>query len=102
MYKIIIDKALTRKLSVMRKRPRPVVVMLEKFLNELGQLEDPRSRGKPLSANLAGLWRYRIGDYRLFCDIQDDKLIVVAFEFEHRSKAYDLKSLSKYLRYKRR
>lgn len=102
MYKIIIDKSLMKKLSGMQKRSHPVIVMLDKFLNELGQLEDPRSRGKALSANLAGLWRYRIGDYRLLCDIQDDKLIVVAFEFDHRSKVYDLKSLSKYLRYKRR
>ena len=62
MYKIIIDKALMKKLSGMQKRARPVLIMLDKFLNELGQLDNPRSRGKPLSANLAGLWRYRIGD----------------------------------------
>lgn len=41
-------------------------------------LDDPRVLGKPLKGNLGELWRYRIGDYRVLCDIQDDQLIILA------------------------
>ena len=50
--------------------------------------ENPRLRGKPLSANLAGVWRYRIGDYRLLCTIEDNRLIITALTVGHRSIVY--------------
>jgi addiction module toxin, RelE/StbE family len=49
---------------------------------------DPRTSGKALTGNLAGLWRYRVGDYRIICDIQDAKLIVLALEIGHRRDIY--------------
>ena len=39
--------------------------------------ENPRIHGKSLTANRSGQWRYRVGDYRLLCEIQDDKLIIL-------------------------
>ena len=39
---------------------------------------------KSLSTNLSGSWRYRIGDYRLICEIFDDKLIILALTIGHR------------------
>ena len=50
--------------------------------------DDPRASGKPLTANRKGQWRYRIGDTRLICAIEDDKLIVVALSVGHRSIVY--------------
>ena len=50
--------------------------------------EDPRATGKGLTANLAGLWRYRIGDYRLICEIEDEKLVILALTIGHRSEIY--------------
>ena len=50
--------------------------------------ENPREHGKGLTANLKGLWRYRIGDYRLICDIQDDELVILALTVGHRSEIY--------------
>ena len=50
--------------------------------------DDPRFHGKALTGNLKGLWRYRIMDYRLIVDIQDEELVIVAIDFEHRSKIY--------------
>jgi len=44
--------------------------------------------GKPLKGNLKGVWRYRVGDYRLFADIQDDKLVIFLFEVAHRKEIY--------------
>ncbi|HFR3340750.1 TPA: type II toxin-antitoxin system RelE/ParE family toxin [Streptococcus suis] len=50
--------------------------------------DNPRSNGKGLTGNHANEWRYRIGDYRLICDIQDDKLVILALEFGHRKDVY--------------
>ncbi len=51
--------------------------------------EDPRQHGKPLTANRSGQWKYRIGDYRLLADIQEDKIIILIFAIGHRSKIYN-------------
>jgi len=50
--------------------------------------DDPRQHGRGLTANRSNQWRYRIGNYRLICDIQEDKAIILALEFAHRSTIY--------------
>lgn len=57
-------------------------------LAEIAKLENPRSRGKALVGNLAGLWRYRIGDYRIICDIEDSVLLIVVVNVAHRREIY--------------
>jgi mRNA interferase RelE/StbE len=49
---------------------------------------DPRQHGKGLTANRSGQWRYRIGDYRIIAEIQDDKVIVLVLAIGHRSDIY--------------
>ena len=49
---------------------------------------DPRIHGKGLTANRSGQWRYRIGDYRLICSIEDSRLIILALSVGHRSEIY--------------
>lgn len=51
--------------------------------------ENPRQHGKGLTANRSGQWRYRIGDYRLICQIDDDRLIILALSVGHRREVYD-------------
>lgn len=51
--------------------------------------ENPRVKGKGLTANRSGQWRYRIGDYRLICEIKDNELIVLALSVGHRRDVYD-------------
>lgn len=51
--------------------------------------EDPRVHGKGLTANRSGQWRYRIGDYRLIADIQDDKVLILVLEIGHRRDIYE-------------
>mgnify|MGYP004487808763 FL=1 len=46
---------------------------------------DPRVHGKGLTSNRSGEWRYRVGDYRLIADIQDDRVIILILEIGHRS-----------------
>lgn len=50
--------------------------------------DDPRAKGKGLTANRSGQWRYRIGDYRLICLIKDEKLIILALSVGHRREIY--------------
>jgi mRNA interferase RelE/StbE len=50
--------------------------------------ENPRAFGKALAGNLKGLWRYRVGNYRIICDIQDEECIVLALETAHRKNIY--------------
>lgn len=49
---------------------------------------NPYIHGKSLSANHAGKWRYRVGDYRIICEITDNELIVEVLSIGHRSKIY--------------
>ena len=60
-----------------------------RYLNRL-LLEafDPRDRGSGLRANLAGLWRYRVGDYRVICSIEDHELVVLELQIGHRRDVY--------------
>ena len=52
-------------------------------------LEDPRALGKRLAGSmLAGLWRYRVGDYRILSKIEDDRLVVLVVAVKHRREAY--------------
>ncbi len=61
----------------LRKLDRQVARKIVAALAELAELDDPRSRGKALTGNLVGLWRYRVGDYRLLCLIDDEVLVVL-------------------------
>ncbi len=51
--------------------------------------EDPRRFGKPLLADMSGLWRYRVGDCRIVCRIEDDKMVVLILAVGHRRNIYD-------------
>lgn len=52
-------------------------------------LEHPRQLGKPLKGELAELWRYRVGEYHVICQLQDDRLVVLVIRAGHRKDIYD-------------
>jgi mRNA interferase RelE/StbE len=58
------------------------------FLDVLEQSDNPRQQGKALTGRHKGEWRYRVGDYRLICNIQDKKLFILVLEIGHRSSVY--------------
>lgn len=58
---------------------------------KLQNCENPRVHGKGLTSDRSGQWRYRIGDYRVLADIQDDKLLILVIELGHRREIYDRK-----------
>ena len=59
------------------------------IMKHLYDCDNPRASGKGLTANQSGRWRYRIGDYRLICEILDDKLIILALTIGHRRDIYN-------------
>lgn len=60
-------------------------------LDEIATLGDPHATGRALTGNLSGLWRYRVGDYRIVCDIEHDVLVILVIAVDHRSRIYRTK-----------
>jgi len=56
--------------------------------NKVAELNDPRQIGKILQGNLASLWRYRVGDYRIVVEIQDRELVIHVVKIGHRKSVY--------------
>ena len=72
-----------------KKLDRYTQKMLKAWIEKnLVDCTDPRIHGKGLTTNRSGQWRYRIGDYRLICLIEDDKLVILALSVGHRSDIY--------------
>ena len=64
------------------------VLILDYLEDEIAPLENPRTRGKALGGDKKGLWRYRVGDYRILCQILNSKVLIVVVTVAHRKKAY--------------
>ena len=85
-YTIKFEKSFLKK---MKKLDKQTLLIITSYIdNNLKDTNNPRKKGKALTGNLKGLWRYRIMDYRLIVDIQDDVLVIVAIDFGHRNKIY--------------
>ena len=76
-------------LRQLRKLDRQVARRLVDYLDEVAALDDPRTRGKGLTGDRAGVWRDRVGDYRVLCQLLDAELVILALELGHRGSIYD-------------
>ena len=73
----------------LKKLDRQTVRVIKNWVvKNLVDTEDPRLHGKALTGTLKGIWRYRVGDYRLFADIKDDIVTIFIFEVTHRREIY--------------
>ena len=71
------------------KLAKPIQILISSWIyKHLLKTDDPRIYGKPLTGNLKGLWRYRIGDYRLICDIHDYVMTIEIIDLGHRKEIY--------------
>ncbi|MSQ49119.1 MAG: type II toxin-antitoxin system RelE/ParE family toxin [Betaproteobacteria bacterium] len=72
-----------------RKLDRPVRDRILDYLDErIEGCKNPRHFGEPLKGGKAGFWRYRVGDYRIICELRDDHLLVLALSVGHRREIY--------------
>ena len=69
-----------------RQAQQDIIAYLDK---RIATPQDPRRFGKPLRAEFAGLWRYRVRDYRLLCQLKDAVLLVLVVSVGHRKNVYD-------------
>jgi mRNA interferase RelE/StbE len=59
------------------------------FLRErVEKLDDPRQIGQRLQGTLSEFWKYRVGDYRLICSLEDDRFVVLVLRIGHRREVY--------------
>ena len=73
-----------------RKLDKYTQKIIRSWINKnLVDCENQRQHGKGLTANSSGQWRYRIGDYRIICLIEDDRLIITALAIGHRREIYN-------------
>lgn len=56
--------------------------------DQIAPSDDPRQFGKALIGDLSGYWRYRVGDYRIICELIDSRLVVLVVEIGHRREVY--------------
>lgn len=77
-------------LKELKRLDRPVQIRLIAFLRDrLAPLDDPRSLGEALSGSrLGSYWKYRVGDWRIICDIQDQRVVVRVLRLGNRREVY--------------
>jgi len=79
-----------RALRDLKKLDRPIQREILDYMDErVATANDPRDFGKPLRSSKFGLWRYRVRDYRIICELQEKRLVVLVVAVRHRSTIYD-------------
>ena len=73
----------------LKKLDPQIAERIQSFLEErVAIASDPRNLGAGLSGDLAHLWKYRVGDYRIICELHAEVLIVRVVRVSHRREAY--------------
>jgi mRNA interferase RelE/StbE len=86
-YTILFTEKAKKQLKKLDKHIAALILgWLEKNIQNC---ENPRIHGKGLVENKSGQWRYRIGDYRVICEIKDKEVIVLVLEIGHRKEIYE-------------
>jgi mRNA interferase RelE/StbE len=68
---------------------KSVARRISRFLHErIGKLNDPRQIGESLQGTLSEFWRYRVGDYRIICSLEHERLVVLVLRIGHRREVY--------------
>ena len=68
-----------------------VKIRILKYLRKIEECDDPRALGKPLTENLSGYWRYRIGNYRIISRIYDAELVILLLAIRKRDVVYRIR-----------
>lgn len=79
-----------RALKDLKKLDRHTAALILGWIRKnLEGCENPRLYGKGLTANRSGQWRYRVGDYRLLAEIEDNKITILILNIGHRRDIYN-------------
>lgn len=86
-YKIEISDIVRKTLRKMDPPSRKRI--LSYVVGVLAKIGNPRLLGKALTGDLGGFWRYRVGNFRIICKIDDGKLVVLVVKISHRKDVYE-------------
>lgn len=86
VYKLEFSKRFDRQFSKLDKSTQRYI--FNWLIKHLDNVENPRYSGKSLTGDKQGLWRYRIGNYRVIVDISDTNCVIIAVEVGHRKFIY--------------
>ena len=87
IWKIEFQRAAVKQLGALTKSDANRIVSF--LAGRIARDGNPRRTGAALQGSeLGNFWRYRVGDYRIICDIQDHKLVVLVVEIGHRREIY--------------
>lgn len=85
-YKVLFTEQSKKELNKLDKSTMRLI--LAWIRKNLEGCSDPRQHGKGLTANRSGQWRYRVGDYRLIAEIEDEKITIIILTVGHRRDVY--------------
>ncbi len=85
-WRVRFSETALRQLKKLGKQPQRDILKYLKKRIETG--EDPQRYGDPLRRSLSGLWKYRVGDYRLICAVQQEEIVVLVVSVGHRRNVY--------------
>lgn len=86
-WQVVLSKEAMKQLKKMDKH---TAALLTGWMRKnLEGCEDPRLHGKALTANRVGQWRYRVGDYRILAELQDERIVILVISVGHRREIYD-------------
>lgn len=85
-YELVLTRQFEKQLA---RLDRQIAKRIMTRLYGLTELDDPKGRCKPMTGPLAGLWHLRTGNYRTIINIQQETLVIVALDVDHRSRIYD-------------
>ncbi len=86
MWQVIYDEFAKKQLSKLDRKAQSDIL---RYMREhIATDNDPRRFGKELHSDMKGLWRYRVHNYRIICKIEDDRLIVMVVDVDHRKDIY--------------
>lgn len=84
-WQLVLAKEFERSI---RKLDKPDIRRIKTYLDQVVQLDNPRDRGKALAADKVGLWRYRVGNFRVLVKFEDQQMQIIALDVGHRSTIY--------------
>lgn len=84
-WQLVLAKEFERSI---RKLDKPDIRRIKTYLDQVVQLDNPRARGKALTADKVGLWRYRVGNFRILVKFEDQQMQIIALDVGHRSAIY--------------
>ena len=85
-WRVEVSRTAEKQITKLDRKAQSAIL---RFLREkLASTQNPRQWGKPLRGDKVGLWRYRVGDYRIICELQDKLIRILVLYIGHRKEVY--------------